>query len=705
MSRNSFSKAGIASRIIGAWVLLGAAWVGGLDAAAAGLSNGQLRLENGAIRVELAADNGCLRVTDLRSGQVWNQALAIANPSLRQMVARSLPNGRSAELTCMLDGVRKNGKREGAPFRVSLRLSEGRPELVARFEAQVEGDWREAGYPYQFVKEGPEVYNLYPHSEGMLVPANKANPDWLELPGGPLYGGTRSLLMCLGLVDMASGAGLLTLLPNIESTHVSWREISTPGGQLLVAPQIFWWANKGRFDRPYEMAWNFSSQGGYVKMAERYRQFFAERGLHKTLAEKARENPAVLEMAGAPIFWAISPKPPEVRAMADLLKSKGIDRCLFALPVVFAPQSAWPNRQELMEVASHVRSLGYLTYRYDQYRDTFQKDPKKDAHHQLNTAAFPDQVVRAENQKMIQAFGPDSGVICPRSFMTLARANLPGEFKSFGYRAWFLDCLGSVEFNAEGECFDPRHPCDLFDTRRERENLCKYVNELGCLASSECGLDYLIPWSHWFEGATTLVNHIGDFPAGVAFDGVDPNARNWTRFSAILKEMGKLDPSQPTPLTISQSTRYRIPFYSLCHHDEVVVTWRWEDGMERPAAYWARKNLWCVLYGAPPMYRIYASDTRKYESQIGQTQRYVSDWVRTIAFDPMTNHRFLTPERDVQETTFANGRGVVVNFGGKPAKLADGQVVPAMDYVTFQLQKERRVYAAAPCANVFRSDK
>jgi hypothetical protein len=38
----------------------------------------------------------------------------------------------------------------------------------------------------------------------------------------------------------------------------------------------------------------------------------------------------------------------------------------------------------------------------------------------------------------------------------------------------------------------------------------------------------------------------------------------------------------------------------------------------------------------------------------------------------MTDHRFLTADRSVQQTTFANGVAVTVNFGGKPFTTADG---------------------------------
>ena len=38
----------------------------------------------------------------------------------------------------------------------------------------------------------------------------------------------------------------------------------------------------------------------------------------------------------------------------------------------------------------------------------------------------------------------------------------------------------------------------------------------------------------------------------------------------------------------------------------------------------------------------------------------------------MTDHRFLTPDRAVQQTAFANGVTITVNFGSAPYPLPDG---------------------------------
>jgi hypothetical protein len=46
----------------------------------------------------------------------------------------------------------------------------------------------------------------------------------------------------------------------------------------------------------------------------------------------------------------------------------------------------------------------------------------------------------------------------------------------------------------------------------------------------------------------------------------------------------------------------------------------------------------------------------------------------------MTNHRFLTPDRSVQQTAFANGITVTVNFGLTAFQLPDGKLLEPMGF-------------------------
>jgi hypothetical protein len=63
-----------------------------------------------------------------------------------------------------------------------------------------------------------------------------------------------------------------------------------------------------------------------------------------------------------------------------------------------------------------------------------------------------------------------------------------------------------------------------------------------------------------------------------------------------------------------------------------------------------------------------------------QSYRNTCPWVRDVGYSEMTDHRFLTPDRNVQQTAFANGRTITVNFGSEPFKLPDGRPVAGMGF-------------------------
>ena len=63
-----------------------------------------------------------------------------------------------------------------------------------------------------------------------------------------------------------------------------------------------------------------------------------------------------------------------------------------------------------------------------------------------------------------------------------------------------------------------------------------------------------------------------------------------------------------------------------------------------------------------------------------QSYRNTCPWVREFGYAEMTDHRFLTPDRNVQQTVFANGLTITVNFGSEPFKLPDGRTVAGMGF-------------------------
>ena len=58
-----------------------------------------------------------------------------------------------------------------------------------------------------------------------------------------------------------------------------------------------------------------------------------------------------------------------------------------------------------------------------------------------------------------------------------------------------------------------------------------------------------------------------------------------------------------------------------------------------------------------------------------QSYRATCPVARAVGYSEMTDHRFLTADRSVQQTTFDKGVQVTANFGEETFTLPDGAIV------------------------------
>jgi hypothetical protein len=90
--------------------------------------------------------------------------------------------------------------------------------------------------------------------------------------------------------------------------------------------------------------------------------------------------------------------------------------------------------------------------------------------------------------------------------------------------------------------------------------------------------------------------------------------------------------------------------------------------------------LFNVLYGVPPMFMFDRKLWEQNKARFVQSYRNTCPYVRQVGYAEMTDHRFLTRDRTVQQTVFANGATITANFGDTPYRLADGRSIPAMGF-------------------------
>ena len=135
----------------------------------------------------------------------------------------------------------------------------------------------------------------------------------------------------------------------------------------------------------------------------------------------------------------------------------------------------------------------------------------------------------------------------------------------------------------------------------------------------------------------------------------------------------------------------RVPLFQLVFHECVVCTRRWNDHYGRDMDLWRLSDLMSMVHGTPPIVKFMGDDTPHVMKEEFETVRRlymrtfrdVCGWHEQIGFDEMTDHRFLSKDRLVQETRFSSGQAVVVNFGSEAWDDPRGFRVPSLAFHQF----------------------
>ena len=90
---------------------------------------------------------------------------------------------------------------------------------------------------------------------------------------------------------------------------------------------------------------------------------------------------------------------------------------------------------------------------------------------------------------------------------------------------------------------------------------------------------------------------------------------------------------------------------------------------------WGHRDLFNVLYGTPPMFMFNRKIWQQNRDRFVRSYQTVTPVARATGYAEMLSHRWLTADHAVQETRFANGVTVTVNFGDQPHAMTDGTLL------------------------------
>jgi hypothetical protein len=584
---------------------------------------------NRSLEVTFHTADATLTLRDLRCGQVWSQ-----RPEKRSFVIDAKTTDRGIRATLLEPA-------NVAQMQVTLQLDGDKPELVVELSGK--GKMTRVSYPHPIVSPA-KSWLIMPVNEGIAYPVDDES---LRPMHYHLYGGHGLCMAWYGVTDLDRGLMTLVETPDDAAVRVPRSE-----GRLCLSPE--WEAQRGEFGYTRRLRYVAFDRGGYVAMAKRHREHARATGLLKTLEQKRKENPNVDLLIGAVNVWAMGM---DGVKLCPEMQSLGIQRILW---------SAGGKAEQLAKL-NGMRDV--LTSRYDIYQDCM--DPANFAklgykHGDWTSEAWPKDIMIDARGDWIRGWRVDSkqgdsywcGVLCDRLAPDYARRRIAEELKVKPYRCRFIDTTTASPWR---ECYAPDHPLNRTESKRWKMELLDVVSrEFKLVTGCETGHEASVPYLHYFEGMLSL----GPYR-------VKDSGRNITEvIDDVPEQIAKFQTGH----------YYRLPLWELVYHDCTVAQWYWGDYNNKLPKVWDRRDLWNALYGTPPMFLFVRKTWEQNRERFARSYRTAAPVARATGYSEMLAHAWLTADHSVQQTRFANGVVVTVNFGEQSYRLPDGTTLAPMSH-------------------------
>ncbi len=581
-------------------------------------------------------------------------SVAVLNDEEGRAPARSIENDRSARAAGRRVSEMKPGEKPNSltykyllqeeqiaevPLQVTLELVTGMAAIDVELECRSgpETPIKPFGYPFALYPSEPETYfvGVADYTNGRYLPVGDPFCRSKEFC---MAGGDLPFLL---VTDGQKGLSTTLLTPWDGSVQMQARNEDP---DKLGFPGFRWYPAKGVWARARKGRLSFFAKGGYVTACKIYREMAQEQGLVRTFTEKAKNKPDVRKLFGAVNWWGGSP------AFALEAKAAGMTHGLL---------NGRPSPESMAEVVAQ----GWLMSEYDNYEDINDSEVIDRAKAPVKTHA----VVKADGEFMTAWVTRDKDMNPVHTYMKqctgvmtqCARIVIPKVLATYPYNTRFLDVTTATGLK---ECYSPLHPCDRKQDQANREALCAYVgDELGLVAGGEHGRYYDVRFLDYHEGM--MGGGCYSWPAG------------------YLRDIQSREEIDERYLKYGIDPAYRAPMFELVFHDCVVDYWYWgatNDYLHQFAPEITdRKTAMNVLYGTPPMMWVNEHGVRWREPD--QRQLMIEIYQQTcklhevIADHEMVSHEFLTPDRKVQRSTFADGTVCTVNFGDSTYQVTTGE--------------------------------
>jgi hypothetical protein len=350
---------------------------------------------------------------------------------------------------------------------------------------------------------------------------------------------------------------------------------------------------------------------------------------------------------------------------------------------------SWDEFEQRPETIEAAKKAGYLIGPYDSYNSIH----RPDASVTWETAQFDEKlyvtgaIVNANGSKRA-GFKKKGYVLNPITARPYVEKRVDGLMKEFVANSWFMDCDGFGDYYDD---YSELHPMTQQGDMQARIDRMAWIRDkFGAVVGSEgcsAGVAATIFFAH---GVMTPVIGWGD-P-----DLTDKKSKYY---------LGKYyPPEQPEVFFKSVPAkeeyryiyfepRFRLPLFETVFHDSVVATHHWSEGSLKTKDQVGTVELLELLYNVPPLYHLNLAEFQKRKEQIKRHYDLFSPLHRVTATLPMTDFKWLTEDRAVQQTEFGGSVEMIANFGTTDYRHGDVTVPKRSVVARWRKTGETKIYS------------
>lgn len=407
---------------------------------------------------------------------------------------------------------------------------------------------------------------------------------------------------------------------------------------------------------------------------DRYQQAVLLRGLNAALNKKARQGwqartepdmhalaegyGAVRQQLALAFADALSATPETwgstlSAATIKNLQDSGLQRLLLTLG------EGWEGGLWHPEAVRKGVEAGYLMAPYDSYETALADTENPDwttAH--LGSRAYRDCAIMLKNGQLKTGFQKSGHYTDPRCVRPLLQARVAAVQAKAGFNAWFLDAYATGM---------------LFDSYRSVLGMTQAQNAEGNVDAARWIASHLqLPVGSEDGNATTARGVL--FAHGMQTPVMGWGDREMTQDKQSPYYVGAwYPPEEPAvffkrvPLKEPLRTVYfapamRLPLYQAVFHGSVITTHHWLFDSLKLSNVQAENELTQLLYNVPPLYHLSAATLKQRLPMMQRQDGFFRPLHERLATQALTDFRWLSSDRLVQQTTFADGTRLVANF-------------------------------------------